>query len=111
MARLAELLAQLEKLNAEIETTRAREKEEELPRLIALVEDYRITEVDLFGKPSRSGPGRPPGEGRTRAPRTPSVGKGIPKYRDPESGKTWSGLGRKPAWFDSKQSDRFEIKT
>lgn len=26
-------------------------------------------------------------------------GKRAAKYQDPQSGKTWSGLGRRPAWF------------
>ena len=25
--------------------------------------------------------------------------KRSPKYKDPDSGKTWSGLGRRPGWF------------
>ncbi len=31
--------------------------------------------------------------------RTKSKGVVAPKYRDPETGKTWSGRGRKPTWF------------
>lgn len=33
------------------------------------------------------------------------------KYRDPETGKTWSGRGRRPAWIKDAGDDlsRFEI--
>ena len=31
------------------------------------------------------------------------------KYRDPETGKTWSGCGREPKWFNSKERDKFLI--
>ncbi|THJ46770.1 H-NS histone family protein [Burkholderia sp. LS-044] len=32
-----------------------------------------------------------------------------PKYRDPETGATWSGRGRPPAWIDGKDRVPFEI--
>ena len=31
--------------------------------------------------------------------RTKSKGVAAPKYRDPKTGNTWSGRGRKPTWF------------
>jgi DNA-binding protein H-NS len=36
--------------------------------------------------------------------------KAAPKYRDPASGKTWSGRGRTPRWLDGKNSSDFLIK-
>lgn len=35
---------------------------------------------------------------------------GEPRYRDPESGKTWSGMGRIPAWIKGKSYDDFLIR-
>ncbi|MES1180212.1 MAG: H-NS family nucleoid-associated regulatory protein, partial [Hyphomicrobium sp.] len=37
-----------------------------------------------------------------------------PKYRDPESGKTWSGKGKRPPWLvealgDGRQLEEFQI--
>ncbi len=31
------------------------------------------------------------------------------KYRNPETGKTWSGRGREPKWFNNKERDKFLI--
>ncbi len=35
----------------------------------------------------------------------------LPKYRDPATGKTWSGRGKRPNWFDSERADDFLIQT
>jgi DNA-binding protein H-NS len=43
------------------------------------------------------------------APRRPFPGAGVPKYRDPESGKTWSGLGTVPRWIKDKDRSQFLI--
>lgn len=44
---------------------------------------------------------------------TPKAGKpkNPPKYLDPETGKTWSGRGRRPEWIKAAGDDlsRFEI--
>lgn len=42
----------------------------------------------------------------------PATSKGTrpPKYRDPESGKTWSGMGHTPQWMvNAKNRDAFLI--
>ncbi len=33
----------------------------------------------------------------------------CPKYRDPETGKTWSGRGKRPGWFDINRAEDFMI--
>ncbi len=33
----------------------------------------------------------------------------LPKYRDPASGKTWSGKGKRPRWFAVDRADDFLI--
>ncbi len=41
-----------------------------------------------------------------------SAGKGqkvAPKYRDPESGKTWTGRGVAPKWIAGKDREAFLI--
>lgn len=38
---------------------------------------------------------------------TPSV----PKYQDPATGKTWSGKGKRPGWFDPDRAADFLIQT
>ncbi len=31
----------------------------------------------------------------------------VAKYRDPDSGKLWSGKGKRPRWFDVNRADEF----
>ena len=33
----------------------------------------------------------------------------LVRYRDPESGKTWNGLGRPPNWIRGKDRERFRV--
>jgi DNA-binding protein H-NS len=45
--------------------------------------------------------------GRKRAPAAKSASQ--PKYRDPKSGKTWTGHGRAPDWIKGKNREKFAI--
>lgn len=64
----------------------------------------RMSTADLEATPSGIGDTPTP---RRRGPgkkqKTPAV-----KYRDPASGKTWSGRGRKPAWL-SGDADQYLV--
>ncbi|MFM0261553.1 H-NS histone family protein [Paraburkholderia sediminicola] len=33
----------------------------------------------------------------------------APKYRDPETGNTWSGRGKPPSWIKGKDKEQFLI--
>lgn len=33
----------------------------------------------------------------------------LPKYRDPATGKTWSGRGKRPQWFESSRAEDYLI--
>jgi DNA-binding protein H-NS len=33
----------------------------------------------------------------------------APKYRDPATGKTWTGRGRAPTWLEGKDKVKFLI--
>lgn len=46
----------------------------------------------------------------TKPPRC-FAGAGVPKYRDPETGKTWSGLGTVPGWIRDKDRSQFLIRS
>ncbi len=79
--RLDEFQSRQEALNAERDSIKAD----------AIAECRRI--IDMFGLTAadlRLTAGAAPT--RTRAPRPP-------KYRDPDSDKTWTGQGREPKWF------------
>lgn len=33
----------------------------------------------------------------------------LVRFRDPETGKTWNGLGRPPNWIRGKDRDRYRV--
>ncbi len=98
MASYKQLLAEKEKLEAQLEEARQTEVATVIAQIQQLMEDYGLTAEDLA--PRRRGrPRKSAGRSGTPAPA---------KYRDPKTGKTWSGRGRAPAWL-GKNRDRFLI--
>ena len=59
-----------------------------------LVEQFNLTPKDVF---ARSG---------VRAGHRSNV---AAKYRDPETGKTWSGRGKVPKWLEGKNKSDYAI--
>jgi DNA-binding protein H-NS len=97
MSSYKELLAQREKLEKQIEEAKAREYAEVLSEIKQKMVDYGISLAELGG-------GR--GKGKAGRPRA-----GVaPKYRDPESGATWSGRGKPPRWIAGQERDSFLIQ-
>jgi len=89
---VAELRAQLEKTQAELDAAIAAESEAVLADIREKIALYGFTEKDVFGRRRASGPVEA-------------------KYQHPETGETWSGRGRAPAWIkDAKNRDKFLIK-
>jgi DNA-binding protein H-NS len=90
---VVELKEQLEKARAELESAIAEESEAALADIREKVAIYGFTEKDLFG--------------HHRHLRGPVEAK----YRNPETGETWSGRGRPPTWIkDAGNRDSFQIK-
>ena len=86
MASLKDLLAQKEALEREIESTRTKDRTEAIAKVRALMDEYGLTLGDLS----------------TRSLAKPRGGKGkkvAAKYRDSDSGNTWSGRGLQPRWL------------
>ena len=44
-----------------------------------------------------------------RKPRRSKGEKVAPKYRNPETGDTWTGRGREPGWIKGKSRDDFAL--
>ena len=95
MASLQELLKQQQMLAQQIEDARRTEIAEVLAKIRAQVQQYGLAVSDIF-----------PGGGRRRGK---ALGKVAPKYRDPSSGKTWTGRGKAPKWIDGMNRDQFMI--
>lgn len=95
MATYQELLKQRESLTLQIEEARKREIADAVEQVRRLVNEYGLTAQDVFA-------GR-----RSGKPRASS--KVAPKYRDPATGRTWTGRGKAPKWIDGKDRTSFLI--
>ena len=99
MTTYQELIAQkaeLDRLQAELEKqiaeTLRNERAAVINQIKSLMAENGITAADLAtGKP-----GRPPKIGIAEPGTTRKV---AAKYRDPNTGETWSGRGLKPKWL------------
>lgn len=88
---LKELEASLAALDEKIRSARKTESAEALNKIHALVGEFGFTVQQLFPLGNS--------EKKTRKP----------KFRDEESGATWSGIGKPPAWINGKNREDFLI--
>lgn len=93
MVQYKELLEQKKDLEKRIEEARRVEAEAALDEVRRIVADFGFTPDDIFGRRRRSA-----GEA------------GAAKYRNPETGDTWSGRGRPPRWLKDQDLELFRIK-
>ena len=98
MATLQELIAQKEALEKLIQDTRHTELAEAINKVKGLIADFGLTQEDIFG--AVRGAKKPKTEGS----------KVAAKYRDPISGKEWSGRGLAPKWLQGREKADFLIK-
>ncbi|HMO47710.1 MAG TPA: H-NS histone family protein [Rubrivivax sp.] len=99
MASITELLAQKAAIEQQIAEARRTERADALDRVRSLMAEHGLTAADLSAKP----------------PATKRSGtKVAPKYRDGNTGNTWSGRGLQPKWLrealaSGKQLSEFAI--
>ena len=87
------LRAQLAQLNAELAKVE-RQAGPAIAKVNKVIAKYGLQPSDL------TFPGLAPAKKRSaRGTGKPVLQKGEPKYRDPKSGKTWTGRGKPPNWF------------
>lgn len=92
MPTYVELMAQIEALQKQAEDLRQAELVGVIAEIRQKIEDYGLTAADLgfvSVSPTRA---ETAGRGDKRA-------EVKPKYRDPASGKTWTGRGVMPKWM------------
>ena len=99
MSSYKELLAQKAALEAKIAQARQTEVAAALATVKQLVADFGLTAEDLF-----STPGKKSSAGASKG------SKVAAKYRNPETGDTWTGRGKAPRWLDGKDRDQFLIQ-
>ena len=97
MASYKELVKQREKLEKQIQDARNHELTDAVSTVRALVADFSLTAEDVF----------PP----ARSKRAYTAGNKVaPKYRNPETGDTWTGRGKAPKWIAGEENrDKFAI--
>jgi DNA-binding protein H-NS len=98
MATLQELIAQKESLEKLIQKTRNAEMAEAISKVRRVIAEFGLTQEDIFGSSRSTKKAKPDGT------------KVVAKFRDPFSGKEWSGRGLTPKWLQGKEKSDFLIK-
>ena len=98
MATLQDLNAQKEALEKLIQDTRQTELADAIKQVKALIANFGLTQEDIFGTSRGAKKAKPEGS------------KVAAKYRDPVSGKEWSGRGLAPKWLQGRDKSEFLIK-
>lgn len=88
-----ELLQQRAVLEQQIAAARKAEVAQAIQKARALVEAFSLTQADVF-QPAKS---------------KREIRLGAPKYRDPMTGRTWTGRGRLPDWIKNQNREQFAI--
>jgi len=117
MATLEQIQARITRLQDQAKVLRVKQNRKVIAQIFATMKKHDLTLEDLSGAASTKGTsaastngtgarrGRPPKAASAAAPAAPSKAKvakksGLPaKYRNPETGETWSGWARPPAWI------------
>ena len=100
----------VQQLTALIEAAEAkrRDKLEEAKAALRAEVERRAAELgisasDLFAQAGQRAPTEQ--KARGRRPRSDAGAKITAKYRDPETGETWSGRGRPPRWLAAREAE------
>lgn len=101
MTTLKDLLSQIESLQSQVAEVRQREVGEAIAKVRSIIDEYQLTVNDVF--PNTRGP-------KAAATGRKSGGKVAAKYRDPISGKTWTGRGLAPKWLAGKNKEDYLIQ-
>lgn len=95
MSEYQNLLQERIALEQKIEEARRKELASAISQVRALVEQFGLTEKDVFST------------GRARGVNPGS--KVAAKYRDPATGQTWTGRGKAPKWIQGQDRAQFAI--
>jgi DNA-binding protein H-NS len=93
-----ELLAQRQALEAQIAEARKIEVSKALETVRQLVADFELTMDEVF-----------PISNAQRRRGAPKGGPVAIKYRNAETGETWTGRGKPPRWIADKDRSQFAV--
>jgi DNA-binding protein H-NS len=96
MSTLKELLEQIAALESRVAEVRKVETADAIAKVRSIVEEYQLTEQDIF----------PVGKNKKDLKVKNKV---AAKYRDPDTGKFWSGRGIAPKWLENQDRNNFLI--
>lgn len=109
-----QLEAKLAKLNKQIELEHARFRGAVAGAVVSMLDEIGLSLADLT--PAKSAAKSAANGTRKTARKTAKAktahkrGPQPPKYRDPKTGATWSGIARPPAWIaNAKDRTKFLI--
>jgi DNA-binding protein H-NS len=85
-SKLNDLLAQKAELERLIAETQRVERADAIAQVRTLMSQYGLTLADIGGKTASS-------------PKRSVAGKVAAKFRDPATGRSWSGRGLQPNWL------------
>jgi len=92
MANLADLIAQRAALEKQIAEARREGRSSAIAQIKSLMAEHGLTVADLGSKAPAASAAKTSAKSRK--------GRKVPaKYRDPETGTTWSGRGLHPKWL------------
>jgi len=97
MSTLKDLIAQREAIEKQITELRQTEIADSIAKIRALIAEHGLTQSDIFGDVAKVRKAKGSGT------------KVAAKYRDPISGKEWSGRGLAPKWLQGKDKSAYLI--
>ena len=104
-----ELMEKMAALQSELEERTAEEIATAKEEILKLIAEYGLTVEDIF--PSVSSVSSVKSKKIKPEPNAvKTVNKVEPIWRDPVSGKTWTGRGIEPIWIQGQDRDLFLIK-
>jgi len=111
MKTYADIKAEIAKLERQAEAVLNQERAGVISRIKEAVKVYGFTAQELgFGANSKASSQRSAASTQRKATATATT-VGVAKYRDPQTGKTWTGRGKPPNWIvGAKDRDAFLIR-
>lgn len=97
MPTYQEYQEQIANLQALAEQARLDELKEARRKVRELMDAYKLSPTD-FAEPNK------------KTKQAEKKGAVQAKYRDPDSGATWTGRGRAPRWLNGRKKEEFLIK-
>ena len=94
-----DIQAQIRDLTVAAEEARKAELSQALDSIRELIQQYGLTQDDLLGLFKKR-------RGRIAGAKAAPATKGVAKYRDPETGRTWTGPAGHPASGRTAESAR-----